>query len=157
VPVARSDLGEHRQRGIAEVARARDQLPRLAGEQPVRLRVVDLAAGHRANERLEISRIHLVVTRHDADDVELLLERALVPGDDRCADTAVALVNDELDACIAEGADALGCRVDRSVVDHDDPVDEARDAAQRLRDQVLLVVRRYDDRNALALEHGWCP
>ena len=127
------------------------------GEQAVRLRVVDLAARNGTRERLEVLGIHLVVAGHHADDVDLLLERALVAGDDRGADAAVALVDDELDARVAERAHALRRRVGRAVVDDDDPVDEARDAAERRRDQVLLVVRGHDDRDALALEHRYSP
>ena len=51
VPVAGRDLRQHRQHRVAEVARARDELPRLAGEEPVRLRVVELAARDRLDER----------------------------------------------------------------------------------------------------------
>ncbi len=70
----------------------RDQLPRLPGEEAVRLRVVDLAAGDRGGDRLEVGRVHLVVGRHHAGDVDPLLDRALVAGDDRCADALVLLV-----------------------------------------------------------------
>ena len=44
VPVARGDLRPERENRVAEVAAVGDQLPRLAREEPVRLRVVDLAA-----------------------------------------------------------------------------------------------------------------
>ena len=74
VPVARRDLREEREHGVAEVAGARDQLPRLAGDEPVRLRVVDLAAGDGLDEREQVGGIHLVVRSHHADDVETLLE-----------------------------------------------------------------------------------
>ena len=81
------------------------------------------------------------------------VERALVAGDDRRADAAVAVVRDDLDARIADAARALDRRVARAVVDDVDAVDERRDAAQRRRDELLLVVRGHDDRDALALEH----
>ena len=43
MPVAGRDLRQQREDGVPEVARARDHLPRLAQEEPVRLRVLDLA------------------------------------------------------------------------------------------------------------------
>jgi membrane associated rhomboid family serine protease len=53
VPVARCDLGQQRQHRVAEVAGARDHLPRLARDEAVRLRVLDLAAYDRQCDLLE--------------------------------------------------------------------------------------------------------
>ena len=75
----------------------RDQLPGLAGEEAVRLRVVHLAASDRGDEALELGRVHLVVGRHHRGDVHALLAGAQVAGDDGCSDAAVALVADQLD------------------------------------------------------------
>ena len=76
--------------------------PRPAGDQPVRLRVVDLAARDRADDALQLGRVHLVVARHHARHVDAARrERALVAGDDRGADAAVVLVDDHLDARVA--------------------------------------------------------
>ena len=80
-------------------------------------------------------------------------ERAPIAGDDRGADAAVAVVRNDLDARVSARAGALGGRVAGAVVDDVDPVDERRDAGERRRDQLLLVVRGHDDRDALALEH----
>ena len=130
----------------------RDQVPRLAGEEPVRLRVVELAARDGLHERRQVGRVHLVVRRHHADDLEPVLERAAVAGDDRRTHSAIAVVRDHLDARVAEGAGTGGGLVRRAVVDHEDAVDERGDPAQRVSDERLLVVRRHDDTDALALE-----
>ena len=98
VPVAGRDLRQQREHGVAEVARARDQVPGLAGEESVRLRVVDLAARDGLDERLEVRGVHLVVAGHHRRDVDPLVARALVAGDDRGADALVPLVADQLDA-----------------------------------------------------------
>ena len=50
MPVAGGDLRQQREHRVAEVAAVRDQRPRLARDQPIRLRVVDLAAGDGADE-----------------------------------------------------------------------------------------------------------
>jgi hypothetical protein len=71
----------------------RNQPPGLSGDQPVRLRVVDLAAGDRGGERLQVVRVHLVVGRHHGGDIHALLERTAVAGDDRGADAAIPLVD----------------------------------------------------------------
>ena len=55
----------------------------------------------------QLGRIHLVVGRHDARHVDLLLERAAVAGRDRGAHAGVALVPEDLHARVA---DALGRR-----------------------------------------------
>ena len=60
---------------------------------------------------------------------------------------------DHLDARIAGRASRCGGAVARGVVDDVDPVDELRDRADRLRDQLLLVVRGHDDGNPLVVEH----
>jgi hypothetical protein len=104
VPVAGRDLRQQREDGVAEVAVTRDQLPGLPGDQPVRLRVVDLAAGDRGDERLEIVRVHLVVRRHHTGDVDPFLQRTPVAGDDRRADPLVPLVDEDGDSRVA------GCR-----------------------------------------------
>ena len=98
MPVAGGDLRQQREHRVAEVAVARDHLPRLAGEEPVRLRVVDVAARDRAGEHLEVVRVHLRVGRHHRGDVDPVVARLLVAGDDRAADAEVALVLDQLDA-----------------------------------------------------------
>ena len=54
VPVAGGDLREQREHRVAEVAVARDHLPRLAGEEAVRLGVVDVAARDGAGQHLEV-------------------------------------------------------------------------------------------------------
>ena len=154
VPVAGGDLRQQREDRVAEVARARDQLPGLTGDEAVRLRVVDLAARDRLDEREQVGRIHLVVGRHHADDVEPVLERALVAGDDRGADAAVPLARDELDARVGRRAHGLGGAVGGGVVDDEDPVDELRDPGERRPDQPLLVVGGDDDRDALAVDHA---
>ena len=127
MPVARGDLRQQREHGVAEVAAARDQLPGAAADQPVRLRVVDLAAHDRPEDPLELVGVHLVVARHHRRHVDPLGERPLVAGDDRRADAAVALVDDHLDRGSATARAPLGGRVARGVVDDDDPVDEVRD------------------------------
>ena len=154
MPVAGRDLRQERQRRVAEVPRARDQLPRLAGHQPVRLRVVDLAARDRLHEVLEVVRIHLVVAGHHGRDVHLLVDRALVARDDRGADALVARVADHLDARVGDRLRPLDRRVAGRVVDDVDPVDKLRDAGDRRADELLLIVRWDYDCDALALEHG---
>jgi hypothetical protein len=62
-------------------------------------------------------------------------------------------VFDQLHARICLGPDRRDSAVRRAVVDDVDAVDELRDAADRLADQLLLVVRGDDDRHALAFEH----
>ena len=155
VPVAGGDLRQQGKHGVAEVARVRDQLPGLAGEEAVCLGVVDLAAGDRLGDRLELAGIHLVVGRHDAGDVDPLLDRAPVARDDRRANATVPFVRDEDDAGIGlgGGAGSLGGVVGRGVVDDDHTVDEVRDPRQRLRQQDRLVVGRDHHGNALAVEH----
>ena len=101
MPVARGDLGQQRQHGVAEVPRARDQLPGLAGEEAVRLGVVDLAAGHRADQRLEVAGSIWLSAAITAIDVDAVGERLFVAGDDRGADAAVPLVAEHRDALAA--------------------------------------------------------
>ncbi len=136
----------------------RDQLPRLPGDEPVRLRVVRLPARHRAGDRGQLVRIHLVVGRHHTGDVEPLVDCALVAGDDRRADTGVSLADDDLEARVGRRrrSRTLGGGVARGVVDDEDAVDELGDAGERLRQQGLLVVGRDDHPDTLALEHQ-CP
>ena len=153
VPVARGDLREQAENRIPDVAVARDQLPGAAGEEPVRLRVVELVANDRQRERLELVRVHLIVARHHGGRIHPRGQRALVARDDRGADTAVALVDDHLDARVVDRPRAIGRRVGRGVVDDEDPVDEPRDPLQRGRDQPLLVVGRDDDGDGLSFEH----
>src|SRR5262245_60914037 len=133
----------------------RDQLPRLSADEAVRLRVVDLAARDGQHDRLEVVRVHLVVGGHDARDVDPLLERALVAGEDRRADTAVALAREDRDPRISCGGGVRAPRraVARGVVDDDDPVDEVGHRCERHGEQLLLVVRRHDDGHSLALDH----
>ena len=109
----------------------------------------------RHRDRLQIGRVHLVVRRHHDGDAHVVLDRALVAGDDGGADAGVALVLDHLDpSVLRRGRPGPLCgRVERGVVDDVDPVDEAGDAGQRLLEQRLLVVGGDDDRDALALEH----
>ena len=59
----------------------------------------------------------------------------------------------DLDALVAELARAIARAVARCVVDDVDPVDEVGDAAQRLDDEALLVVRGHHDGDPLPLEH----
>ena len=93
VPVAGRDLRQQREHGVAEVAGARDQLPRAAREEPVRLRVVDLAARDGPRDRLEVGRDPSGCRRPSRTVTSTpSLERALVAGDDRGADAAVPLV-----------------------------------------------------------------
>ena len=132
---------------------ARDELPSAAGEKPVRLRVLDLAARHRVDDGGEIVRIHLVVRRHDAGDVDLLVERASVAGDDRGPHALVTVVLDQLDAPVDEPPDGVPCPVLRGVVDDDDAIDEFGDAGERRPDQRLLVVSGNHDRDGLPLQH----
>src|SRR5262245_56474000 len=153
VPVAGRDLRQQREHRVPEVARPWDHLPRLAGDEPVRLRVLDLAARDRACEAFELGPVHLVVGGHDAGDVDLLLERAPVAGRDRGADSAVRLVTEDLDARVASREGPLAGRVTRRVVDDVDPIDEIGNAAERVHDEALLVVGGHDDRDPLALEH----
>src|SRR5439155_11456397 len=106
-PVARGDLRQHREYGVAEVAVTGDQLPGLAGEEAVRLRVVELAARDRLDEVPQVFGIHLVVCGHDSRDVDLVGCRGAVASDDRRADAFVALVLDYLDARIGQRLRAL--------------------------------------------------
>ena len=154
MPVARRDLREQAEHGIAEIAAARDQLPGAAGEESIRLRVVELTAHDRRRERLQLVRVHLVVAGHHRDRVDSGRQCQLVAGDDRCTDPAVAIVRDDLDTRVVGRARTLGCRIGRGVVDDEDPVDEAGNALNSGCDQLLFVVRRHDDGNALTLEHG---
>ena len=114
VPVARRDLRQEREDRVADVAGARDQLPRLAGEEPVRLRVVALARADRADERLEVVGIHLAVGSHHAGDVDLLCDRPPVAGDDRRPDALVPLVRDHLDARVGTARPRAGPSFDAS-------------------------------------------
>ena len=154
MPVAGRDLRQQRQHRVAEVARAWDQIPRLTGHEPVGLRIVELAARDRACQGLQVAGIHLIVGRHHAGDVHALGERALVAGDDRRSDAAIALVCEHVDPWVADAAGTLDGCVARAVVDDVDPVDERRNAGKRDPDKLLLVVRGNDDRDAPALEHG---
>ena len=86
----------------------RHQLPGPAGEEAIRLCVVDLAARDRRDDALELGGVHLVVARHHGRDVDPLGEGALVARDDRGTDAAVPLVHDDLDPRVAHAARALG-------------------------------------------------
>src|SRR4029453_2366342 len=100
VPVPRRDLRQEREHRVPEIAGARDQLPGLAGEEPVRLGVVDLVRRDALDERLEVVRVHLAIRRHHRGYLDLVGDRALVPGDDGRADSLVPLVRDEVDAWV---------------------------------------------------------
>ena len=78
----------------------------------------------------------------------------LVAGHDRGADAPVPLALHEADAGVADLRDPRRRRVGGGVVDHEDAVDELRDPGERLADQVLLVVRGDDDRDALFVDHA---
>ncbi len=153
MPVARRDLRQHAEDRVAQVPVAGNQLPGTAGEEAVRLRVVELTANDRQRELLELVGVHLIVARHHRDSVHPLGERALVAGDDRRAHATVALVRDHLDPGIVDAARPLRGRVARGVVDDEDSVDEAGDPLHRRCDQSFLVVRRYHDGDALSFEH----
>ena len=154
MPVARSDLRQHREDGVAEVAIAGDQLPGLAGEEAVRLRVVELTARNRLDEVAEILGIHLVVRGHDGGDIDPVGHRCAVAGDDRGANAFVPLVLDYLGARIVQRLRALDRGVLRPVVDDVDAVDEIRHPLDRGSEKLLLVVRGDDNRDPLAVEHG---
>ena len=66
-------------------------------------------------------------------------------------------MDDELHARVAERAHAFCGGIGGAVVDDDDAVDEAGNGAERRGDELLLVVRRHDYGDALALEHRYCP
>jgi hypothetical protein len=155
VPVPGSDLRQQREHGVSQVAVPRHELPGLAGEEPVRLRVVQFAPSHRAAEHVQVVRVHLIVSGHHARDVGALLDRPPVAGHDRRPDTAVALVLQHLDASIRTRgqARALERPILRGVVDDVDAVDEVGNAGQGLREQLGLVVGGHHDRHALALQH----
>ena len=153
LPVAGRDLREEGEDGVAEVAVARDQLPGLAGEEAVGLGVVALAGGDALDQGGEVVGIHLVVRGHDARDVDRVVARVLVAGDDGGADAGVHLVPEHLDARVGLGGATHG-RVLGAVVDDDDPVDERGDAAHGLGHELLLVVGRDDDGDGLPLVHA---
>ena len=155
VPVAGGDLRQEGENGVTEIARARDQIPRLSGRQSVRLRIIELAARNGRDERLEVCGVHLVVRGHHADDVDTVRERALVAGDDRSTDAAVAVVRHDLDAGVALAMRALDRRVARAVVDDVDRGRRRRECRRASRDQLFLVVRGHDDRDALAVDHRY--
>src|SRR5919201_202243 len=85
VPVAGRNLRQEGQHRVAEVARARNHAPRFTRDQPVRLRVVDLAAHDGQCDLLQVGRIHLVVGRHHTGDVDSLRHGPLIAGHDRRA------------------------------------------------------------------------
>src|SRR6266487_302232 len=154
VPVARSDLRQHRQDRVAEVAVAGDQLPGLTGEEAVRLRVVELASRDRLDEMPQVLGVHLVVGGHHGGDVDPLLERRLVAGHDRRTAALVPLVLDHLNPRIGQRSRTLDRGVLGAVVDDEDPVDEIGHALDRRAEQLLLVVRGDHNRDPLAVEHG---
>jgi hypothetical protein len=153
MPVARRDLGQQRQHRVAEIAGAWDHAPGLAREQPIRLGVVDLATRDGRHEQGQLGWIHLVVRRHHDDDVDVLRERPLVARHDRRADSAVALVDDDLRPGVRGLPRPGRGLVRRGVVDDEYAVDGVRDAAKRRPDEVLLAVCGYDDGDTLALDH----
>ena len=110
MPVAGRDLRQQAENGVSEVTVAGNQRPSTAGEETVRLCVVEFVAHDRQRKRLELVGIHLVVARHHRGRVDALGERALVPRDDRSADTTVLLVHDHLDARVVDRPRTLGRR-----------------------------------------------
>jgi hypothetical protein len=154
VPVAGGDLGEEREDGVPEVAVPRHQLPGAPAEEPVRLRVLDLAPDDRPDDLPELGRVHLVVAGHHGGHVDPLRDRPAIAADDGGPDAAVAVVLDHLDPRVAGRAGARRGRVARSVVDHEDAVDERRDPRQRRPDQLLLVVRGHDDGDCLPVDQS---
>ena len=153
MPVPGGDLRQEREHGVAQIASARDDLPGLARDEAVGLRVLHVASRDGADEPRQLRRIHLVVGRHHAGHVDALFESAPVAGHDRRAHARVLAVGDHLDPCVVHGARLCRGPVPRAVVDDVDAIDEVRDPAQGLHDQALLVVRGHDDGHALALEH----
>ncbi len=159
VPVARRDLGEHGQDGVAEVTVTRDDLPGLTSEQAVPLRVVRLVLGQWGQQARQVLRIHLGIAGHDGDEEVLapLRHRRVVAGDDGRADAAVGLVADHLQAAAiaALGLFEHGRRaICRGIVHHDDAIDQLRHRVQDASDQLLFVVRGHDHEDAPVGKHG---
>ena len=161
MPVAGGDLRQQREDRVAEVARARDQLPRLAGEEPVRLRVVDLAARDRLDERER--------GRPDPSGCpppsrrrrrSPSVERALVARHDRGADAAVPLPpQHELDPRVGQLLrDDARRAVRRGVVDDEDAVDELGDPGERRRRSAApRCARGRRPRRAFRQPRAWRP
>ena len=62
-------------------------------------------------------------------------------------------MDDHLDARIADATRLLRRTVRGRVVNDVDAIDEVGDAPERLGDEILLLVGRHDNRDALALDH----
>ena len=156
MPVPGRDLGQQRQKRVAQVAVLRRHPPRLAAEQPVALAVVGPPAGHRVKDRRQFLGVHLPVAGHHRDDVDLAPQGAGVPARDRRPDPAAPLVLDH-DQPPPEPrpplGEHLGRAVGRAVVDHDDGIDPPGHRLQDAPDLPLFVVGRHDDRDARVTVH----
>lgn len=158
LPVARGDLGEEGEEGVAETPQGRHPLPVGLVDEAVALGVVGPAVDDRVEEVGEVGCVHLVVPGHHRGDIHPVLDRLEVAGGDRRPDAPVRVVVDCDEPRVAVGVvvDDRPGHVGRAVVDHIDLRDVVRDAVERLPDQVLLVVRRDHHGNPLPAIAGLC-
>ena len=100
----------------------------------------------------QLRRVHLVVGRHDARDVHLLVERRPIARRDGRADAPLRSWRRSGRARLRPPPPLPTCRRARRRRRRR-PIDELGDAADRLADEPLLVERGHDDRDPLAVEH----
>ena len=153
VPVARRDLRQQRQHRVAEIAVVRDQLPRATGERggsPWRSRPRRATTGPRSASSSSGS----IWLSPAITAVTSIRPRArVVARDDRRSDATVRSCEITSTRGSPTRARPFGRRVARSVVDHEDPVDELRDPASVETISCSSSSRRHDDRDRLAVDH----
>ena len=157
MPVARGDLGEQRQDGVAEEADLRDLAEGLAGDEPVALGVVGLVVDHRVEDGGQVGGVHLAVAGHHDGDVVVVVARVFVAAGDGAAHALVYRMLDEVHAARGEArvrAHDLAGAVAALVVDDDDEIDELRHGVDDTGDLRLFVVRGHDDGDALLAVHA---
>jgi hypothetical protein len=145
--------------GVAQVAVARDDLPRLAREQAVALGVVRLVADQGHEQPGQVLGVHLRVARHHGHQggLRALLERGPIPGDDGRPHAAVALVPDHHQARpqpAPRGQQQVAGPVRGGVVHHDDAVHEGGHGVEHAVDELRLVEGGHDHDDPAPLEHS---
>ena len=134
-PVAARQLGQERQREIAEAAHRRHRRCIGEEEEAVALDVVGLPARDRMDQRRHLRRVHLPVGIDLDDDVGAAPDGVAHAGEERAADALVEAVHQRHHARVAASVRDLNAGALRAaVIDHHDQVDLGADGRDHRQD-----------------------
>jgi hypothetical protein len=149
VPVARRQLGQQRQHGVAEQAHRRHRADLLEVEEAVALGVVGLAVDDGGDEVGDQRRVHLAVAVDLDDDVDALGDGRLVAAHHGAADALVDGVFEHGHPRVgAVGAHEVARAVGALVVDHVDALHLRADGGQHAQDVARHAVAGDDHGDA---------